>query len=73
MAGPCLGLDPLWARAFNAVGGCYAPSYQATLMVRYATALLCLTMLGCYIPGYVIQTEPSGLVDIVVALSFGGP
>ena len=72
MAGLSSELDPLRARAFSAVGGCYVPSRQAALMVRYATALLCLAMSGCYVPGYVIQTEPSGLIDAVPASSFRG-
>jgi hypothetical protein len=31
-------LDPLWAGAFNAVGGCYIPPHQDALMMGYATA-----------------------------------
>ena len=72
MAGLSSKLDPLRARAFSAVGGCYVPSRQAALMVRYTIALLCLAMSGCYVRGYVIQTEPGGLIDSVPAPPFRG-
>jgi len=47
-------LDPLLARAFNAVGGYYILSHQVALMVLYATALLSPAVLGCHTPGYEI-------------------
>lgn len=64
MVGLSLGLDPLRARASNAIGDCYILSCQATLMVWYVTALLSLAVLGCCVPGYAIQIEPSGLLTL---------
>jgi hypothetical protein len=72
IAGLSSELDPLWAGSFNAIGGCYVLSRRATLMVWYVTALLSLAMLVCYVPGYVIQAGPSGLIDAVSALPLGG-
>jgi hypothetical protein len=65
VAGLSSELYPLLARMFNVVCGHYIPSRQVALMVWYMTALLSLAVLG-----YKIQTEPSGLVDVVPVLSF---
>jgi hypothetical protein len=54
VAGLSSKLDPLWASAFNVLGGYYVPSCQAALTVQCTIALLSLPMSVCYMPGYVI-------------------
>jgi hypothetical protein len=65
-----LPLDPLWAGAFNVVGGCYIPPHQDTLMTWYVTAKPC--RVSVCVSGFVTQAGSSGLVDAVPALSLEG-
>jgi hypothetical protein len=54
VAGRSLEIDPLLAKAFNAVGGCYTLSRQAALIVWYVTTLPSLAVSESFVPGYEI-------------------